>query len=137
MNCKNCGNKLTNGTFCIRCGTDNNEQGNDNQEPIVIEGEKETGGEKIIKAYKKWLKFVAILGIIFIIMNIFNFVCKATSKEVCESELCGLRCLPPFYFTTLYVLICVIEATVVITPFILFIYFHKERKKNKKNYTDN
>ncbi len=31
MNCKYCGNKLTNGTYCVRCGRENDEKKKEEQ----------------------------------------------------------------------------------------------------------
>ena len=139
MNCKNCGSKLTNGSFCIRCGTENNEQIVNNPEQIVIKNKKELGGKRVLKAFIKWIIFVVIIGIVIFIMNNVFDSCVAVKghKECGLGTLCDHECMPPFYFTMHFIFAFSLVGTFLAAPIIFVIYFYKEYKKKKSNDIEN
>lgn len=136
MICKNCGNKLTNGTFCIRCGTENSEV-IDCQE--VIPDKKETDSSKFLRICGKWILFVIIIGIIVFIMNMMFDSCVAQNghNECGLGTLCDSECMPPFYVTLHAVFIISLFITIMASPGVLIIYLYDRYKKEKSINIEN
>ena len=91
MNCKNCGSPLTDGTYCLRCGTDN--ANDDKKKPKVSNNIV----KKVLSLYKKLLIFIVILLIIMSFQTSSRNSCKEKYKDSsCEigSE-CKEECSDP------------------------------------------
>ena len=136
MNCKNCGSPLTDGTYCLRCGTDN---ANDDrlyqpEEDSIKKKPKVSNNivKKVLSLYKKLLIFIVILLIIMSFQTSSRNSCKEKYKDSsCEigSE-CKEECSDPdatlvdvtflISITTAYSLLPVMIG--------LFIYDKKSRK---------
>ena len=140
--CRRCGNKLTNGLICLRCGAENENQ-KEIQEKRTENIKKEEKKKKIkknninnfVKAIIIWMIYLAILGIVcFFMQNSFNScVDKVGHKECGIGILCDYSCMPPFYYTLSLIYSFSITFTVILSPLILFIIIYRKLKYKKSN----
>ena len=134
MVCKKCGNVIKNGTYCLRCGTQNDENVINNQlEEIKEEISNESIKKyKAINAIKKCISFVAIVGVIYFFMDLYFDACvaKVGHSECGLGTLCDRKCMPPFFYTTLFVFVFSLIAAFFIIPYNLIIIIKENHKSN-------
>ena len=140
MICKGCGNVISKGTYCLRCGTENNENaGNEQLDDIQRDYESSNKQKSTLKSIFKviivWIIILIVLGIIQSIMeSSYNHCVDVKGHDECGlGALCDHECMPPFYITvTLFSAGLHILAILVIPALLLLgiiIDKVKERKK--------
>ncbi len=136
MICKNCGNRIHEGSYCLRCGTENDETKN---ESIIDEIDKDISKtnyrQGTAKLVIKWGIFIIILWIVVGIMKLSFNSCVANKGGPSNcglGTLCDHECMPPFYMIANFMAITLTFIAILLSPMFL-IQIIRENRINKKN----
>ena len=136
MICKNCGNVIHEGSYCLRCGTENDETKN---ESIIDEIDKDMSKtnyrQGTAKFVVKWGIFIIILWIVVGIMNLSFNSCVANKGGPSNcglGSLCDHECMPPFFMITNFMAITLTFISILLSPMYL-LQIIRENRINKKN----
>ena len=93
MVCKKCGNKLIDSTYCIRCGTENDEELKNN---LLNEARREAADAEEFSKYERQISVVVLWVIIVVVLGVIAAISQ-TSYDSCvnhsSSTDCGLGAL--------------------------------------------
>lgn len=132
MVCKNCGNNLTNGSYCMRCGTENNEQEyNEQIETIKKEINRNNKSQLVAKVYIVIIIVLAIIEIGYFFANNSHKACLArTEKEECIfGNLCLNECTSINYITLSILHFYSFFSLITISPIFLILYIYYKFKE--------
>ena len=138
MICKNCQNEIKSGTYCLRCGTENDESIKNIQIEEVNETPKKKNsilrGAVIIAII--WLAVLITLGLIKSNMDASYNSCIAVKghSECGLGTLCDSECFPPFYIivSTASTLLHILSITTLPGFLLIALIINYAHEKNKK-----
>ena len=132
MECKCCGNNITDGTYCSVCGNDNSDHINYKKLDNAEDNVKKKKYHKNLKILIFLIIFLVILWIITSINeNSFNSCVERVGHSECGlGALCDHECMPPYYFLFNFLFVTLLAITLIYVPAILIFNLIHSKLKN-------